>query len=116
MSNSNNRFTRHYRLNDSALIRRVYTSGSKHRLGPFTLFVLANNLDYPRIGLSIAKRYIANATMRNAIKRVLREGFRLAKLTMQHVDIVITINCKIDKQQLQLLREQVNKIWARLHK
>lgn len=116
MANSNNRFTRQYRLNDSALIRRVYASGSKHRLGPFTIFVFKNNLENPRICISVAKRYVANATVRNAIKRIVREGFRLSKVTLQYFDIIITINCKIDKQQLPLLKEQLNTIWARLQK
>lgn len=116
MANSNNRFTRQYRLNDSALIRRVYASGSRHRVGPFTIFVLINNLENPRICISVAKRHVANATLRNAIKRLIRESFRLTKLTLQYCDVVITINCKIDRQQLPLLKEQLNTIWAKLQK
>lgn len=48
------------------------------------------------------------------MKRLIRESFRLNKATIQHMDIVITVNCAIEKQQLPVLKEQLNKIWARL--
>ena len=114
MTHSDNRFPSQYRLTDSAQIRRVYASGTRYRLGPFTLFVLVDNLDNPRVCISIAKRHVAKATMRNIIKRLVRESFRLTKLTLQRMDIVITINCSIERQQLPILKEQLDKIWARL--
>jgi ribonuclease P protein component len=92
----------------------VYASGTRFRLGPFTIFVLVNKLDNPRICISIAKKYIAKAIMRNTMKRLIRESFRLNKATIQHMDIVITVNCAIEKNQLPVLKEQLNKIWARL--
>ncbi len=116
MALSDNRFSIQYRLNESAQIRRVYASGSRFRLGPYTIFVLANELHHPRICISIAKKYVAKATMRNAVKRLIRENFRLIKTTIQHMDIVITVNCSVSKQQLPSLKEQLRKIWARLQK
>jgi ribonuclease P protein component len=113
---SDNRFSTQYKLTESAQIRRVYASGSRYRLGPFTIFVLVNKLDNPRICISIAKKFIAKATLRNTIKRLIRENFRLTKTTIQHMDIVITVNCSLNKQQLPILKDQLNKIWARLQK
>lgn len=60
------------------------------RQGPLTVFVHANGLDHPRLGLSVGKR-VGSAVRRNAVKRRIREAFRL----LQHelpagFDLVVT--------------------------
>lgn len=59
-----------------------------------TLFSRFNKLGYPRIGLSISKRYIKYAHERNRIKRCARETFRIHQHNLLASDFVLTINSK----------------------
>jgi len=51
----------------------------------------ANHLDHPRLGIVVAKRQFPRAVVRNAIKREIREGFRLACSELPGVDIVVQV-------------------------
>ena len=50
---------------------------------------VAPTLGRPRLGLSIAARSIAHAVARNRIRRLVREGFRLAQHDLPPVDLVV---------------------------
>jgi len=85
------RLPRRMRLKSARQFEAVYRRGRRKRAGPMTIFTLPNDLDYPRLGLSIPRR-VGKATVRNRIKRLLREAFRL----MQHdwpigYDVVINV-------------------------
>ena len=60
------------------------------RQGPLTVFVHANGLDHPRLGLSVGKR-VGSAVRRNAVKRRIREAFRLLQHELPRgFDVVVT--------------------------
>lgn len=54
----------------------VYEKGLKKPAGPLIVFALPNELSHPRLGLSVGRR-VGNAVKRNAIKRRLRDAFRM---------------------------------------
>lgn len=70
----------HYRLRHRLTkrdeFRAVYEANLKKPVGPLVLFALPNTLGHPRLGLSVGRR-VGNAVQRNAIKRRLRDAFRL---------------------------------------
>ena len=69
----------------------VYRRGSRLRGKGFSLVVLANNLSYSRLGISVHGR-IRGAVRRNRIKRIIRENFRLHRnLFPGSCDIVFTV-------------------------
>jgi len=69
------RFPRTYRLTARRQFVEVYKRGRKTRRSAFTVFGLANDLEYCRLGLTVTRR-IGNAVKRNRIKRVMRDAFR----------------------------------------
>ena len=63
-----------------------------------------NDLGHPRLGIIVAKRQFPHAVARNAIKREIREGFRMACKTLPEVDIVVQVfSFKARKQFSQSL-------------
>lgn len=84
-------FSRRMRLVFSRQFDEVYLNGKKRLTGPFMVHALPNDLDHPRLGLSVP-RQVGNAARRNRIKRLLREAFRLMQSDLPHgYDLVITV-------------------------
>jgi ribonuclease P protein component len=58
----------------------VFERGMKQAKGPLLVVAVPNDLGHPRLGISVPKRVSKRAVVRNRIKRLVREAFRL----MQH--------------------------------
>jgi ribonuclease P protein component len=66
------------RLSGRAQFGSVFAAATRTPAGPLLLYSLPNELDHPRIGLSVG-RSVGNAAKRNRVKRLLREAFRHAQ-------------------------------------
>ncbi len=77
---------------------RVKRHGKKHHTGNFSISIyLPNEAGLRRLGLSVSRR-VGSAVVRNRIKRLIREFFRLNKLFFpENADIVIYVNPKAAK-------------------
>ena len=76
-------YRRRHRLVHAKQFQAIYSHGTRATRFPLTVFVCANGLDHPRLGLSIGRR-IGNAVVRNRLKRLLREAFRLSQHDLPH--------------------------------
>jgi ribonuclease P protein component len=84
-------FRRRHRLSGRRAFAAVFDARVRKHAGPLTVFAKANGLDHPRLGLTVPRR-VGKAVVRNRIKRLLREAFRL----MRHdwpggYDIVVVV-------------------------
>ncbi len=57
--------------------KRAFAHGSRAADRRLCVWVAGNDLDHPRLGVTVGKRH-GNAVRRNRLKRVTREAFRLA--------------------------------------
>ncbi|MBF6058927.1 ribonuclease P protein component [Thiomicrorhabdus heinhorstiae] len=83
------RFPKSSRLLTPKDYAQVFADAEKFANRHWTLIVRANHLDYPRLGLAIAKKQLPRAVWRNRIKRIAREAFRLHKKELCGYDIVV---------------------------
>lgn len=86
---SNKSFSKDFRLLKPADYSFVFAKGERFGNRNWTFIVRPNQLDYPRMGLAIAKKQLARAVWRNRAKRVAREAFRLHKHDLSGYDIVV---------------------------
>ena len=70
-------FRRRHRLSRSLDYQAVYKARKRCQRGPLTIFGRPNQLPHCRLGLSVGRR-VGGAVVRNRIKRLLREAFRLS--------------------------------------
>ncbi len=84
-------FPRSHRLSGRLQFAAVFDAKVRESRGPLNVYALPNDLGHARLGISISRR-VGTAPVRNRIKRLLRESFRL----MQHdlprgYDLVIVV-------------------------
>jgi ribonuclease P protein component len=68
-------FEKKKRLTGNTQFKAVLNRGLRVSDGLLVLYMAENNLDYPRLGVSVSK-FCGNAVQRNRLKRLLREAFR----------------------------------------
>jgi len=76
MSDSEYTFPRSRRVTAPADFQAAYAQRTSVQVGPLMVHARPNTLLYTRLGLAIGKR-AGNAAVRNRIKRMIRESFRL---------------------------------------
>lgn len=109
-------YRRRHRLTKALEFKAVYDAKLKAPKGPVVIFVKPNDLGYPRLGLSVGKR-VGNAVTRNAVKRRLRDAFRVVAADWDDaspgLDIVIVARSRrVDAPDVyaELLRSGLGKL------
>ena len=84
-------FSRKKRLANPTEFKAVFQAAKKISSQHFGLYLRKNHLDYPRLGIVVAKRNVLKAVARNLIKRIIRERFRLNQVKLSGFDVVIVV-------------------------
>ncbi|WP_130805446.1 ribonuclease P protein component [Senegalia massiliensis] len=99
-------------LKNNREFRRVYDKGKSLSNKYLVIFFIKNGLEYNRVGFSVTKK-IGNAVIRNRVKRLIKEAFRLnSEGINQGYDIIFLsrIRCNqatyvdVEKSILNLLK------------
>lgn len=72
-------------------VSAVLKSGRLTRSPRLYLYCLSNALAVPRLALVVPKRFAASAVVRNRIRRLAREAFRLGQATIGAQDCVVRL-------------------------
>ena len=77
------------RLARKADFERLLREGSRKSRSGYAMFFLTRAEGPARLGILISRKHAARATVRNGIKRCIREAFRLEHATLGAVDVLV---------------------------
>ncbi len=96
-------------LSNSQQFRKVYDQGQRFHTSYFSAFILKNDVDELRLGITVTRK-IGNAVIRNRCKRRLREALR-TRIDLSDLAGDLVINAKSD-----LVRAEFTQIVEALEK
>jgi ribonuclease P protein component len=102
------------RLRNPKEFKRVWSQAKRISSPCMTIFIRENNLDHPRLGLSLAKKNIRKATDRNRLKRVARETFRLHQAEIGGFDTIVVIYKGADRLAPAEQYRSLQALWEKL--
>lgn len=102
------------RLRSKLQFDAVYAGGRRIDDRLFGLRVKPNGLGHPRIGLAVAIKTAGNAVLRNRLRRLIRESFRLAQHELPAVDIVVAAKFPAREAPADALRASLATLWKRV--
>jgi len=107
------RFLKSQHLRSETDFERVYARKCKAADGTLLLFIDRNDLGLTRIGLSVSKKH-GGAVVRNRLKRLLREAFRLSQADLPVGFDLISIPLDGTKASLEAYRKSLTRLTQKL--
>lgn len=97
-----------------AQFKSVFSNPIKASSAEITLLAIPNSEQHPRLGLTVAKRYVKRANQRNRIKRIIRDSFRLNQHDIPHLDIVVLVRNGVMEMENADINKLIEKLWRKL--
>lgn len=102
------------RLKKKKDFEKVFKEGKGFKEDFLYLKIAANSVKAPRFGFAVSKKFSKKATIRNQIKRRIRELVK-ARLSLikKNVDGVIVVIPGLEKKDFWELEEIINKLFSK---
>lgn len=113
MIKTNQNFIKSSRIQRAEDFRKAFRQGEKQKRGGLIAYTKPNNLGFARLGLAVSKRVIPSAIVRNRLKRIIRESFRLNQQRLPNLDIIIVVT-RGSLYNNQVFLCDLNKQWSSL--
>lgn len=102
------------RLKKNKDFKKVFKEGKGFKEDFLVLKKAKNNLKISRFGFAVSKTFFKKATLRNKIKRKLRESVRIKLNEIKKgIDVVIIASPGLETKDFREIKEIVNKLFKK---
>ena len=106
--------SKNWRIRTTTEFQHVYL-GCKYLSGSYyLLYYWNNNFGYPRLGVVASRKSLKKAVMRNRVKRIVKEDFRVQKHLLPSMDIVSIAKFRSGEASKKELHECINQLFNQL--
>jgi ribonuclease P protein component len=116
LTTARNSFTKSHRLLKPSDFQYVFQRARKWSTNGLTLYARPNALGYPRLGIAISRKCSRSAVVRNRIRRIIRESFRLCRHELGGVDLVFLGRAGMERIDRRQLRDMVERNLSELRR
>ena len=109
------RFTKKAKLIKTDEFSSVFNFRKRISAKFLALHYQPNVIGYPRLGLVVGKKIAKFAVHRNYMRRILREFFRVQQHTINHVDLVIRVQKKFEKEDFIQIKQEFDALIAKIN-
>lgn len=90
-------------------------TGMKIEFYPFFVLTVLNDKNTARIGFALSKKCLPSACLRNRVKRVFREHFRIQAALLKKVDIVVLAKPGLAQLNNQEIIAYFDVLWQKIN-
>lgn len=101
------------RLRSGRELREITRQCRAERDAFFNVHVRSNDLGHARLGITVSRRVSPKAVIRNRVKRVVRESFRLQQEQLKGLDVVVVARPPAAGPDRTVLREALQRHWKK---
>jgi ribonuclease P protein component len=101
------------RLKKSSDFSRVYNKGKSFADKYLVIYYVPNRLNETRVGFSISKK-VGNSVVRNRVKRLIKESFRLNANIKGHYDVIFIARVRAKEADYKRIERSVNFLLRKL--
>ncbi len=80
----------------------------------FFVLTAPNDKETARLGFALSKKVLPKACMRNRVKRLFREDFRVNSLTLKSMDIIVLAKSGLKDSTNPEIRNNLSLLWRKL--
>jgi ribonuclease P protein component len=109
------RFTKKAKLIKTDEFSSVFNFRKRISAKFLALHYQPNQIGHARLGLVVGKKIAKRAVDRNYMRRVLREFFRIHQHEISHVDLVIRVQKKFDKEDFIQIEQEFTMLIVKIN-
>jgi ribonuclease P protein component len=106
-------FTKAQRLLKPAEFKHVFDQRQSQHNALFGVYTARNTLNHARVGLVVSKKVSKRAVVRNKIKRLVRESFRLQQAALGSIDFVIVAKTPLADVATDTITTTLQPLWSK---
>jgi len=114
MKPSSNVFGRTRKMKEEDDFKFAISKGAKYKFGTFHLYSYPNGHGQARLGISVSRKVSKKAVTRNALKRIIREAFRMKARELQALDLFFKVRPAKCAPDRRLLKKELTKSFCKV--
>lgn len=104
------------KLKKNEEFKKVYARGKSVVTPYLVLYFMRNSEKYNRLGISVSKK-VGNSVVRNRVKRLIREAFRLTPLTLKSgLDLVLIARVRMNQADFKTTEKHMSQVLNKIRK